>query len=100
MVTHLHDPRDDGLAGPLDAKHLSQLLQVVRGRLSDREDGVAKPTHAQGAELLVKELHTQLASQQGDVLDDGEAHTPLLVLGQLDDGGQEGLREEVDANNL
>ena len=61
VVAHGHDLGDDGLTSPVHAKHLSQLLQVVRRSLADREDGISKPSHAQVAQLLVEELNTELA---------------------------------------
>ena len=95
---------------------------------------VDEPGHAQGVELLVKELHPlqhseqittspstgsnrlpvsgaeawvpwgclthQLPRQQGHVLDDGQADPPLGVLGQLHDGGQQGLGQLADADHL
>lgn len=93
MRTHGHDLGDDGLTGPLDTKYLGQLLQVVSSSLSDREDCVTQPAHAQSAELLVKELDTQLACQQRDVLDDSKSDSPLLVLCELCDGWEKRLRK-------
>ena len=42
----------------------------------------------------------QLSGEERHVLDDGEAHPPLGVLGQLDDGGQQRLRQLRDADHL
>lgn len=81
MVAHSHDLGNDRLAGPFHAKHLRQLLEIVGSGLTDREDSVAKPAHAQVAQLLVEELNTKLAGKKRDVLDDGKSYTPLLVLG-------------------
>jgi len=91
MLAHSHNLRHDSLISPLDAEHLGQLLQVLCRRLADAEDGIAKPAHAQAAELLVKELDAQLRCQQRDILDDGQPDAPLLVLGERDDGGEKGL---------
>lgn len=99
MVTHSHHLWNDRLACPLDSEDLRQLLQVVSRSLTDREDGVTKPSHAQSAELLVEELNSQLACQQRDVLDDGQANAPLLVFGELNDRGEERLREKVDTDD-
>ena len=60
MLAHGHDFRHDGIVGPLYTKHFSELLQVLRGGLADREDGVAKPAHAKAAELLIEELDAEL----------------------------------------
>lgn len=89
VVAHGHNLGDDGLACPLHAKYFSQFLQVVRSSLADGKDCVTKPSHAQVAELFVKELDAELAGQQGNILDDGETHSPLLVLCQVDDGWQQ-----------
>lgn len=91
MIAHSHHLGNNGLACPLHAKDLGQLLEVVRRRLANREDGVAQPPHAQGTQLLIEELNSELAGQQGDVLDDSQANTPLFVFGQLDDCGQQRL---------
>ena len=45
----------------------------------------ARGTH----QLFVEKIDAELRGQQRNVLDDGQAHTPLAVLGELDDGGQE-----------
>lgn len=100
VLAHLHDLGDDGLLGPLDAKHLGQLAQVDGRRLADRKDGVAEPAHAEVGELVVKEGDAELLGEQRDVLDDGLPDAPLLVLGELDDGGQERLGQEFDPDHV
>ena len=97
---HLHHLGDDCVLGPLRTKLLYQLLQVLGGRVANREHMVHKPRHAEGVELLVEELDTQLPSEQRHVLDDGEADAPLGVLGQLHDGRQQALGQLLDANHL
>ncbi|KAI6751198.1 hypothetical protein HG530_014112 [Fusarium avenaceum] len=52
------------LAGPLNTENLSKLLQVI-------------------AKLLIEELDTKLASQKGNVLDNGKSYSPLLILSEL-----------------
>lgn len=89
MVTHGHNLGNDRLARPLDPKYLGQLLEVVGCRLSDREDGVSQPAHAEVAQLLIKELYAKLAGKEGDVLDDSQSNTPLLILSELNDGRKE-----------
>lgn len=100
MATHGHNLGYNGLAGPLDSKDLSKLLEIVGCRLADRENGVAQPSHAKLTEFLVEELHAKLAGEKRDVVNNSQPNTPLLVLCQLNDGGKETLREKVDANNL
>lgn len=99
IVTHSEDLGDDGALGPLDSKHLCQLPQVDRRGLPNRKDWVPKPSHAEVGELVVKELDAELLGEERDVLDDGLSHAPLLVFGELDDGGKEGLGEELDADD-
>lgn len=52
---------------------------------------VDEPSHAEGVEFLVKELDSELASQQGHVFNDGQTHSPLGVTGQFHDCWQQGL---------
>jgi hypothetical protein len=91
MLTHGHDLGDNGIIGPLDTENFSEFLQVLSGRFTDREDGIAEPAHAQAAKLLVEELHAELRRQKWDVFDDGQSHAPLLVFGELNNGGEQGL---------
>jgi hypothetical protein len=91
VLAHLNNLRDDSLLRPLNPKHLRQLPQVDRRGLTNREDGVAKPAHAEVGELVVEELHAELLCQQGDVLDDGLSDAPLLVFREFDDRGEESL---------
>ena len=45
--------------------------------------------------------HTdQLLGEKGHVLDDGKPHSPLLVLGQLQNGREERLCELADPDHL
>lgn len=71
VVTHGHHLGNDGLAGPLWAKYLGELLEILRCCLTDGIDGIAEPAHAEIAQLLVEELNTKLAGEEGNVLDDG-----------------------------
>ena len=86
MRAHSHHLRNYRFAGPLNAEDLSKLLQVMSRSFTDGEDGVSEPTHAQRTQLLVEELNSELASEKGDVLDDSEPNSPLLVLRKLHDG--------------
>jgi len=97
--SHRENLRDDRPAGPLDSEDLSQLLEVDGSGLPDGEDVVSEPGHAEVSELVVEELDSELGREERDVLDDGLSNSPLLVLGEVDDGGEEGLGEEVDADD-
>lgn len=97
---HLKHLGDDGLSRPLHAKHVGELFEVDSSSLSNAEDCVTKPRHAEVAELLIEELNAKLVGKKGDVFDDGLSNTPLLVLSKLDDRGQKRLREKVDADDL
>lgn len=90
MLAHLDDLGQNGSLGPIDTENVGQLFQVDRGRLSDAKDGVSQPGHAEAPELFVEKLHAELRCEEGNVLDDGLTNTPLLVLGELHDGGQQG----------
>ena len=98
MLTHGHDLGYDRLVRPLNAEDLCELLQVLSRSFTNGEDGVTQPAHAQAAELLVKKLNAELRGKERNVFDDGQANAPLLVFGKLDNGGEEGLRQELDAN--
>lgn len=99
MCSHRHNLGDDGFVRPLHTEDLCKLLEVVGCRLADREYGVTQPAHAQSSKLFVEEPNTQLACQERDVFDDGQANTPLLVLRKLDYSGEKGLGEELNSNH-
>ena len=99
MLAHSHNLGHDGLVGPLHAEDFGELLQVLGRRFTDREDGVAQPAHAQAAELLVEELDAELRGKEGDVFDDSQTDAPLLVFGELDNRREEGLRQQLDADD-
>jgi len=71
VVAHGHHLRNYCFTSPLDAKYLCELLQVVRGGLTDGENCIAQPTHAKSAQLLIEELDAKLAGEKRNVLDDG-----------------------------
>lgn len=100
VLAHSHDFGNDGFVGPLDAKHLGELLKILSRGLANREDGISKPAHAKTAQLLIEELYTKLGGKQRNVFNNGKAHAPLLVFGKLYNGGKEGLREKLNANNF
>jgi hypothetical protein len=58
------------------------------------------PTRHTHTHTHLEELCAQLVGEQGDVLQDGQPHAPVLVLRQLLDCGQQGLREQLDADDL
>jgi len=99
MLAHGHDLGDDCFVGPLNTENLRELLQILSRSLANGENGITEPAHAQAAELLVEELDAELRGKKGNVFDDSETDTPLLVLSELDDGGEEGLGEELNAND-
>ena len=52
------------------------------------------------SELLIEEFHAQLAGKEWDILNDCKSDAPLLILSELHNSWEEGLRQEVDANDL
>ena len=98
MTSHRDNFRNDSSPRPVYTKDLDQLLQVDGGSLSDREDDIPKPRHAEVAELLVEELFAKLGSKQGNIFDDRLSDTPLLVRCKLDDCRKKGLREVFNAD--
>lgn len=99
MLAHSHHLRNNRLLRPIDAKDLCELLEILSGRLTNGKNGVTEPAHAEITQLLIEKFDTKLASKKGNVFDDSETHSPLLVLGQLDNCGKERLRKKVDAND-
>lgn len=83
MCSHGHYLGNDSLICPLNAKYLSQFLQVMCGCLSNREDSVTQPAHAECGQFFVKELYSQLAGKERNILDDSEANSPLFVFSKL-----------------
>ena len=98
MLTHCHDFGYDRLIRPLNAKDFCELLQVLSRGFTNGEDGVAQPAHAQTAEFFVKKLNAELRSKERNIFDDGQADAPLLVFSELNNSGEEGLRQEFNAN--
>lgn len=99
MIAHSHHLGDDRLTCPLNPENFGQFFKIVGRCLADGEHRITEPSHTQGTELLVEELNSELACQQRDILDDGQANPPLFVLGELNDGWEERLREKVDTND-
>lgn len=99
MLAHCHDLGDDRFVGPFNTEDFSELLQVLCRGFTDRKHSVTQPAHAQAAELLIKELDAELRGEEGDIFDNGEANTPLLVFSELNDSGEKGLREKLNAND-
>ena len=88
MLSHCHDLGDDSIICPLYTEDLCELLQILGGGLTDRENGISQPAHAKAAQFLVEEVHTQLRRQERNVFDDGQPDAPLFVFRQLDNRGE------------
>lgn len=99
MLAHSHHLRNNRLLRPIDTENLGELLKILSGRLTDGKDGVTEPPHAEITQLLIEEFDTKLTGKKGNVFDDSETHSPLLVLGQLDNCGKKRLGKEVDADD-
>lgn len=99
MLAHGHDLGNDRSLGPVDAEYFCELPQVLCSGLSDGENGVTKPPHAQVTKLFVEEFDAQLAGKKRNILNNGQANSPLLILGQLDNGWEKGLGEELNSDN-
>ncbi len=80
--------------------HLCNALQCACCCLADACDLVFQPAHALAAQLLLKEFGTQLACKQWNVLQDGQAHAPVFVLGPLLNCWQEALCKQFNADDL
>lgn len=91
MCAHGYHLGNDRLVRPVDPKDFCEFLEVLCGSLTDREDCVTQPAHAEIAELFIEKLDAELACKKGYVFDDSQAHAPLLVLSQLHNGGQKRL---------
>lgn len=89
VTSHSDDLGHNGLVGPLHSKYICQFLQVLCAGLTDAENSIAEPRHAEAGELLIEELDAELRSKERKVLNDGQSHTPLLVLGKLNNRRQE-----------
>ena len=100
VARHVEHLGYDGVLGPLVAELLDELLEVVGCGLANREHVVEQPVGVQVVELLVEELDAELAGEQRHVLDDGEAHAPLGVLGELHYRRQQRLRQRLHADHL
>lgn len=83
LTTQGHHFRDDSLPGPVDTEHFGELLQILCRSFSNGEYGIPEPAHAEIAQLLVKELHSQLLREERDIFDDGKSYSPLLVFCKL-----------------
>lgn len=99
MSPHLHNLRQDRSLCPIHSKHIRQLLQIDRRRFSNTKDRVSQPSHTEASELFVKEPDSELGGEEGNVFDDGLTDSPLFILGELHDGGEEGVRKFVDTND-
>jgi len=100
VLSHSCNLGHNSIVGPFNTKHLCEFLQVLCAGFTDAEDSVAEPGHAQVAELLIEEGHTKLAGEQRHILNYCQTYTPLLVFSQLNDRGQQRLRQQVDADDV
>ena len=70
-------------AGPLSAKYFWELLEVVDGSLADREYRVLQPGDTDWVQSLIEESFTELACEDGELLDDWKLDAPVLILRQV-----------------
>lgn len=89
---------------PFFARQIQQFMQrpaTHPGQMSvNTACLILEPLHALWTKLGFKELGSKLGSQQGDVLNDGQPHPPMLVLSQLFNCRQQTLSKQVNAYNL
>jgi len=86
--------------GPFSAKHGAELGEVGSCCLPNGEHLISKPFHAEIAQFILKEFRAELSCQNGDMLNDRQTNSPLVVLRQIFDGGKQRLRQYVDADGL
>jgi hypothetical protein len=91
VAAHSDNLRDDSLVGPLHTKDICELLQVLSASLTDAEDGITEPTHAEVGKLLIEEFDAELRGQEREMLDDCQSDAPLLVLCELNNSREERL---------
>ncbi len=61
---------------------------------------VGEPVHGELEELLIEEFLPELLRQERHVLDYGQTHTPLPVLGQIDDCWEKGVLQFVRPDHI
>ena len=86
MCSHRHNLGNDGFVCPLDSKDFCKLFEIMCSSLTNREDSISQPPHAESCQLLIKKLDTKLASQKRNVFDDGQSNAPLLIFCKLNNG--------------
>mmetsp|Transcript_49804 Transcript_49804/g.97419 ORF Transcript_49804/g.97419 Transcript_49804/m.97419 type:complete len:323 (-) Transcript_49804:783-1751(-) len=79
---------------PLPAEERREVPQVFHRRLPYGGDVVAQPPHAHGRELGREELRPQLLCEHGYELDDVQTYPPLVVLAEVEYGGEERLCQQ------
>jgi len=91
ITGHADDLWNDRVLCPLWSELLNQLLQILRGGLSNSKYMVHQPSHAEGIQLLIKELNSKLSSQEWHVLNDRQTNSPLRILSQFNNCREKGL---------
>jgi hypothetical protein len=84
---------------PLHSEDLSQLFEVIDGCLSDWVDWVIEPGDTDWVQLIIEELLTQLLGEYWKLLNDWELDPPVLVLTQLCQSRDDGLREILNTQD-
>ena len=95
MLAHSHDFRNDRIIRPFHPKYLGEFLKILSRSLTDGEDGVTQPAHAQATKLLVEKLHAKLGSEEGNVFNNRQPDAPLLVPRQVGQWQVAGTVREV-----
>ena len=99
VVVHAFNLWQDVFPHPLLSEQLGEPPHIIRSSAANRVHVIAEPIEAQHAQFLVEKGSSELLCQKGHALNDGQAHSPLAVLGELDNGRQEGLPEHVHADD-
>ncbi len=97
---HNLDGRNDVIFGKFFSKYFRQCAEVLGRSLSNAVDIVRQPSHAQSRQFLNEEGLAELLCQLRDVFNDGQADSPLPIFGQVDDGREERLRQQFNADDL
>jgi len=71
----------------MDKRHTERSEIGSRG-LTNLIKPIIQPIVEQVTHTMVKELFAELLAKNGNLLDDSEAHSPLFVLSQLNNGLQ------------
>lgn len=88
------------LGGPRSSENDSELLQVVDRCLSNSENLIFKPGDADRVQLVAEEGLSKLSSEHWELLNDREFYSPVLVLAQLGQRGDNRLLKLFNADNF